>query len=222
MSVLVATGSRSKERRSKVTGADQRLEAACLDVAHRLLVALAGHGLELHDVARTEEGHELLQISDLLPGIVDRHGRDAEHLVTAGAAHRIDAAEAATMADGELRRVGARAQILRNFDLPGALDHLVHEGQAGHETHHGDEPGGARMRRDEARRIGIAVDAGGIIEVGARRVLVALAKAHQRLAGPGIVVENRILDDAGLQRRIDRCGRCLERLDLGQEVVRAR
>jgi len=41
-----------------------------------------------------------------------------------------------------------------------------------------------RRRRD--------VDAGRVFEIGAVRILMALAEAHHRLVRPGIVVEHRI------------------------------
>ena len=177
--------------------------------------------LPFHDVAGAEEHHEVAQILDLLLRVVDRHRRDAEHLVAAGAAHRIDAAEAAAVADRQLGRVGARAQILRHLDLPLAVDHLVEERQAGHEAHHRDEPGRAGMRLHEAVDAVEVVDARGVFDVGALRVLVALAEAHQGLVGPGIVVEDRDLDDAGLQHRIRLVRALLQPLQLGQHVVRA-
>ena len=52
------------------------------------------------------------------------------------------------------------------------------------------------MRLNEIRDAAIAVDARGVLEVGPARVLVPLAKAHQRLVRPGIVVVDRNLDDA--------------------------
>ena len=166
-----------------------------------LVIVLPVDRLELHDVARLEEDHELAEVAVSCSGIVDRHRRDAEHLVAAGAAHRVDAAEAAAVADGQLGRVGARAQIFRHLDLLLALDHLVHERQAGDEADHRDEPGRAGMGGDEVVDAAIAVDAGGVFEVGAGRVLVALAKAHQRLVRPRVVVEHRDLDDPRRQRR---------------------
>jgi hypothetical protein len=73
--------------------------------------------------------------------------------------------------------------------LPLALDHLIEEGQASDEADHRDEPGRTRMRLDERIDAIEMVDAGRIFEVGAIGILMALAEAHQRLMGPGIVVE---------------------------------
>jgi hypothetical protein len=54
------------------------------------------------------------------------------------------------------------------------------------------------MRRDKGLDRVEFVDPRGIFQVGTVRVLMAFAKAHQRLARPGIVVEDRDLDDPGL------------------------
>ena len=185
-----------KASSEKSTLAILRRELARLDVGHDGIVFGSLDRPPFDDVAGIEQAHEVAQIADLLIGIVDRHRRDAEHLIAAGAAHRIDAAEAAAMADGQLRRVGARAQIFRRLDLPLALDHLVEERQAGDEADHRDEPGRAGMRPDEAFDAVEMVDLGGIFDVGHLRRLVAVAEAHQGLARPGIVVEHGNLDDA--------------------------
>src|SRR5262249_59882029 len=92
--------------------------------------------LPFHDVARLEQAHEITQIVDLLAGIVDRHRRDAEHLVAAGAAHRVDAAEASTVADRKLWRVRPRPQVFGGLNLSLALDHLVEEGETSDEADH--------------------------------------------------------------------------------------
>ncbi|MCY1293386.1 hypothetical protein D9M70_426450 [compost metagenome] len=66
----------------------------------------------------------------------------------------------------------------------------------------------------------MAVDARGVLDVGARRVLVALAKTHQRLVRPRIAIEDRDLDDA---RANDGLGpfRCtFDRLNFLQHIVR--
>src|SRR4051812_40911070 len=80
-------------------------EAARLDLGHRLIVSLPPDRLPLDDVARIEEAHEVAKVADLLVRIVDRHGRDAEHLIPARSSHRIDAAETPAVADGQLRRI---------------------------------------------------------------------------------------------------------------------
>src|ERR1700692_324985 len=106
-------------------GPNARLEAAIRHVIDDLVIAGAVNRLEPHHVARLEEDHEIPEIPDLLLRVVDRHGRDAEHLVAAGTANRVDAAEAATVSDRQLRRVGAGAQIFRDLDLLRPLDHLI-------------------------------------------------------------------------------------------------
>src|SRR6185369_5112978 len=77
--------------------ADDWRKAASIDIDHCRVIGGAIDRLPLHDVAWPEQAHEVPQVADLLARIVDRHRRDAEHLVAAGAAHRIDAAEAAAM-----------------------------------------------------------------------------------------------------------------------------
>ena len=121
-------------------GPYRRLEGSSLHLIQRRVIAGAVDGLELHDVAGPEEDHEVPEVRHLLLGIVDRHRRDAEHLIAAGAAHGIDAAKTTAVADRQFRRIGARAQIFWGLDLPWPLDHLVHEGQAGDEADHRDEP----------------------------------------------------------------------------------
>src|SRR4051794_19018340 len=81
--------------------AHERREPAGLDIGNRLVIGLPPDRLPFDDVARLEQAHEVAEIAYLLIWIVDRHGRDAEHLIAAGPPHRIDAAEAAAMADGE-------------------------------------------------------------------------------------------------------------------------
>ena len=210
-----------KLRQGKFEIANQRLEAAGLDPGDVLVVGGAVDGPELHDVPGLEEDHEVTEIADLLLRIEDGHGGDPEHLVPAGAAHRIDAGEASAVADGQLRSIGTRPQILRHLDLPLAIDHLEHEGQAGHEADHGHEPRGAGVRPDERLDRIEAVDPRRVLQVGAVRVLVALAKAHQRLVRPGVVVEDRDLDDPRLQDGFRIAGRGFEALELRQQIGRA-
>ena len=96
------------------------------------------------------------------------------------------------MADRELRRVGARPQIFRRLDLLLPLHHLIEEGQTRNETDHRDEPWRARMRLHEIFDASIPVDPGCIFEVRRARFLMALAKTHQRLVRPRIVIIDRI------------------------------
>lgn len=196
---VVAVDVTVKLRQGKFEIANQRLEAAGLDPGDVLVVGGAVDGPEFHDVPGLEEDHEVTEIADLLLRIEDGHGGDPEHLVPAGATHRIDAGETSAVADGQLRSFGTRPQIPRHLDLPLAIDHLEHEGQAGHEADHGHEPRGAGVCPDERLDRIEAVDPRRVLQVGAVRVLVALAKAHQRLVRPGVVVEDRDLDDPRLQ-----------------------
>src|SRR3979490_342928 len=138
---------------------------------------------------RLEEDHEIPEIADLLFRVVDRHGGDAGHLLPAGTANRVDAAEAATVSDRQLRRVSAGAQVFRDLDLLRPLDHLIEPWDARDEADHRHEPRRTGMRRDELVDAAKAIDARTIFEIGRCRVLVPLAEAHQRLARPGIVVE---------------------------------
>jgi len=141
----------------------------------------------------------VLEVGQLLRRVVDRCRSDAEHLVAAGSAHRVDAAKAAAMAEGQFRRVGSRAQVLGHLQLPLALDHLEHERQARDKADHRHKPRRATVGRDESVDIGQAVDPRRIFQVGAAGVLMAIAKAHQGFVGPGVVVEHRDFDDARVQ-----------------------
>ena len=160
-----------------------------------------------------------LRAANLLVGIVDRHRRDPEHLIAAGAAHRIDGAEATAVADRQFRRIGARSQIFRRLDLPFALHHLIEERQARDEADHRDEPRGAGMRLHETLDAVEMVDGRGIFDVGLIGRLVPIAEAHQRLTRPGIIVEHRNFDDAGRQMRHTRARLRFDCLQLGEQVV---
>ncbi|CAM2160101.1 hypothetical protein PT2222_70084 [Paraburkholderia tropica] len=179
-----AHGPRAQRERARFHGGERRVVFRAVD------------GLELHDVAGTEEHHEIAQIVETLLRVEDRRGRDAEHLVAARAAHRIDAAEAAAVTHGEFRRVGAWAQVFGHLQLAFALDHLIHERQARDETDHRDEPRRIRMRGDEFVDVALAVDARGVFQIGRFRILMTRAKAHQRFVRPRIVVEHWHFDNA--------------------------
>ena len=194
--------SRLKSSSEEHDVADARRVSAGLDVGETEIVFVPGNPLPLHDVARTEEHHELPEIAGFLIGIVDRHRRDSEHLVAAGAAHGVDAGKAPAVAHGQFRRVGARPQIFRDLDLPRPVDHLVEKRQAGHETHHRHEPGRSGVGGDEVVDRRIAVDPGGELDVGRLRVLMALAKPHERLVGPRVAIVDGDLDDARIERRL--------------------
>src|SRR5277367_525771 len=89
------------------------LEPSGVHKFNRRVIAVAVHRLELHDVTRLEEDHEVAEVRLLLFGVVDRHWRDAKELIAAGPANGIDASETAAVADGELWRVGSRPQVFR-------------------------------------------------------------------------------------------------------------
>ena len=132
---------------------------ACLDIGFdRRVIFPRVDGLPLHDVARLEQAHEILAVADLLIGVVDRHRRDAEHLVAAGAAHRVDRMKQPPCPTVSL---GVSVRGRRYFGASAAvsLDHLIEEGQTGDEADHGDEPGRTRMRLNERRRYHRDVDA---------------------------------------------------------------
>src|SRR5690242_7786312 len=88
-------------------GTDARGELSRLDLFHGLIVLRPPDRAELHDIARIEQD-EVAQIPNGALRIVDRHGRDAEHLIAARAADRVDATKTTTVPDGEPGRVGAR------------------------------------------------------------------------------------------------------------------
>src|SRR5258708_1762430 len=81
---------------------DDRREAAGLDMGAGVAIGRRVDRFPLHDASGLKKANEAREIADLLIGIVDRHGGDAKHRVTAGAAHRVDAAETAAMPDREL------------------------------------------------------------------------------------------------------------------------
>ena len=74
------------------------------------------------------------------------------------------------------------------------------------------------MRLDEAIHAIEIVDARCVLDVGRCRVLMALAKAHQRFVRPRIIVEDRDLDDPRLERGLGLGCRFLDRLQLLQHV----
>ena len=205
--------------RARGNRTDAQREAAVLDLGLGPVVFLAIDGLELDDVAGPEEHHRIAQMRQALARLEDRRGRHAEHLITAGAAHGINAAEATAMSHRVPGRVGAWPQVLRHLQLTLALDHLEHEGQAGHETHHGHEPGRAGMRVDEGLHRRKAVDACGVFQIGGCRVLVPLAKAHQRLVRPRVVVVDRDFDDARVQAEVGHVDAVLQLAQQGQQRV---
>lgn len=75
------------------------------------------------------------------------------------------------------------------------------------------------MRLDERVDPIEMVDARRVFEVGAVGILMALAEAHQRLVGPGIVVKHRDLDDPGRDDRFGLSGRRIQPLQLSEHVV---
>ncbi len=89
------------------------------------------------------------------------------------------------MAKGLPGCVGAGSQVLGDLQLPLGLHHLEHERQSGDETHHGHEPGRAAVGGDKGFDVGQAVDARSVFQIGGGRILVAIAKAHQRLVVQG-------------------------------------
>ena len=123
------------------------------------------------------------------------------------------------MADGQRRRVGARAHVLGHLELAFARDHLVQERQPGDEADHRRHPRRARVRVDEALDVVEVVDPRRVLEVGGVGVLVAVAEPHQRLVRPRVVVEHRDLDDARLELEVVRVADL--RLDLAQQRLEA-
>src|SRR5580658_5025286 len=103
---------------------DGQIERAGLDRPDIALILLARNRFPLDDVAGTKEGHKIPEVGQLLCWVIDWRGGNSEHLVAPGAAYRVDTAKAAAVADGELRRIGARPQIFRHLDLLRSLDHL--------------------------------------------------------------------------------------------------
>lgn len=88
----------------------------------QVVIALAAH--VLHRDRRAEEHHVILQVGQRLLWVIDRCRGHAEHLVVPCPTYRIDAAEAATVAEGQLGRVSAWAQVLGHLQLALAPDHL--------------------------------------------------------------------------------------------------
>jgi len=75
------------------------------------------------------------------------------------------------------------------------------------------------MRLDEGVDAVEMVDARGVFQVGAFGVLMALAKAHQGLVGPGIVVKHGDLDDPRRDHRLGLLGPRVQQLQFGQQVI---
>ena len=123
------------------------------------------------------------------------------------------------MADRELGRVGAWAEIFRHFQLFLALDHLEQERQPGDESDHGDKPRRTRMRGNEVVDRFVAVDARTVFQIGAVGILMALAKAHQRLVRPWIVVQHGYLNDPRRQFQIGATKFGLDLLQLAEHLV---
>src|SRR5258708_5951729 len=81
---------------------DDRREAAALDGGEGFVMGGRVVRFPLHVVPRFEQANKVPKIVVFLFGIEDRHGGEAKLLLTAGAAHRVDAAETAAMPDREL------------------------------------------------------------------------------------------------------------------------
>src|ERR1700733_6025725 len=77
------------------------------------------------------------------------------------------------------------------------------------------------MRLEKSRYADVSTDAGGVFGVGSGRVLVSVAKRHQRFVGPGIVVVDRKLEDPGRQRTVALPRRRLETLQFGEHIIGA-
>ncbi len=75
------------------------------------------------------------------------------------------------------------------------------------------------MRLDERIDPVEIVDACRVFEVGAVGMLMALAKAHQRLVRPGIVVKHGDLDDPRRDYRFGLLGCRVQPLQLGEHVI---
>ena len=75
------------------------------------------------------------------------------------------------------------------------------------------------MRVDKIGDRVIAIDPRRIIQIGSVGVLVALAKTHQGLVRPGILIINRDFDDAGDEAFPGMLGRAFQRLQLGHHVA---
>ena len=75
------------------------------------------------------------------------------------------------------------------------------------------------MGGDEVVDRRVVVDPRGIFEIGGLRVLVPLAKTHQRLVRPGILIEHRDFDDPCSDHRIGPAGRTFNGLHFAQDIV---
>ncbi|KAG1649056.1 hypothetical protein GQR58_029367 [Nymphon striatum] len=149
--------------------------------------------------------HEVLQVRDLLFWVIDGHRCDAEHLVATSAAHRINTGEATA--------------VLWDLKLFVAFHQLIEERQASHEAHHRHKPRLRVMRFDECVSIRKAVDLRSIVKICAVRVLMTFAKPHQRLMCPGVLVEDRNLDDAGGQTLLGGFRLTFQFLNFSHDVI---
>ena len=76
------------------------------------------------------------------------------------------------------------------------------------------------MRLHEAVDAVEMVDRSGVLDIRLVGRLVPIAKPHQGLVRPGIVVQHGNLDDARLEQGMPGSDRLFDRLDLTQQVVR--
>ncbi|KPW61061.1 Uncharacterized protein ALO80_05929 [Pseudomonas caricapapayae] len=203
----ITSGISQKGIQGKLDRTNPQIEASGFDLCNGRIIGVPINRFELDDVARPEKHHVLLQIGQTLLRIVDRSGRDAEHLVTTCSAHRVDAAEAAAVTQRKLGCIGTWPQVFGHLQLALAFDHLKHERQTGHKTDHRDEPRRAAMSSNKGIDIRQIIDPRSVFQVRRTRVLVAVTETHQGFMGPRIVVKHRNFDDSGLQGTLsDRTG----------------
>ena len=75
------------------------------------------------------------------------------------------------------------------------------------------------MGGDEVVYRRIPVGPGGELDIGRLRILMALAKPHERLVGPRIAIIDGNLDDARIERRLGPVRNVLQAAEFGQQVV---
>ena len=68
------------------------------------------------------------------------------------------------------------------------------------------------MGLDERLGAVVAVDPGGVFEVGRLRVLMVVPEVHHHLVGPRVVVEDGDLDDPGVPRVV-------REIDIGVDLL---
>src|SRR5699024_6067637 len=174
-------------------------DTSVLDLGAGFIELAPVHGPVPKDVTRAREDYRMVEVGVVLGDVEHGRRRDPIQLVTARSLYGVDDRECPADAEGPLGGEGARPDVLGHLDLALARLELVAEGEAGHETEHRHEPRISRQVVDECLHAVEAIGPRPVLEVGAVRILVMGAETHHRLVGPRVVVQDRDINDPGLQ-----------------------